>query len=286
VLLNRGDGSFEAKRDYATGRNPASVAVDDLNGDGNLDLATANPDANSVSVLLNRGDGTFRARRDYAGQDPKSVAIGDLNGDGRPDLATANNTGNAVSVLLNKGDGGFRARRDYAARRFALSVAIGDLNGDGKPDLATANNNGDNSASVLLNKGDGSFQAGPDYATGAQAAGPQSVAIGDLNGDGRPEVATTNFGTGGADTVSVLLNRPGLCTVQNVEGKTLQTAKLTLARANCRVGKVTRTHKKLTRTYKERVRRGRVISQRPTFGAVLPGGAKVNLVVRRGRKPS
>ena len=141
---------------------------------------------------------------------------------------------------------------------------------------------------MLLNKGDGSFQAGLDYATGAgtvQAAGPQSVAIGDLNGDARPDVATANFGTGGADTVSVLLNRPGLCTVQDVEGKTLQTAKRTLARANCGVGKITRTYKKLTRTYKERVGRGRVISQRPTFGAVLPRGAKVHVVVSRGKRP-
>ena len=77
----------------------------------------------------------------------------------------------------------------------------------------------------------------------------------------------------------MLLNTPGLCTVQNVEGKTLPTAKRTLARANCRVGKI-------RRAYSKSVKRGRVISQRPRFGAVLRGGGKVNLVVSRGRKPS
>ena len=92
MLLNRGDGNFQAKLDYATGRDPYSVAIGDLNGDGKPDLATANFDAAStVSVLLNRGDGSFQAKRDYAtGRYPHSVAIGDLNGDGKPDLATAN----------------------------------------------------------------------------------------------------------------------------------------------------------------------------------------------------
>ena len=66
MLLNRGDGSFQAKRDYATGRGPDSVAIGDLNGDGKPDLATANSDANTVSVLANRGDGSFQAKLDYA----------------------------------------------------------------------------------------------------------------------------------------------------------------------------------------------------------------------------
>ena len=98
MLLNRGDGSFQAKLDYATGSGPSSVAIGDLNGDGKPDLATANADANSVSVLLNRGDGSFEAKLDYrTGRGPVSVAIGDLNGDGKPDLATANTDGATAS---------------------------------------------------------------------------------------------------------------------------------------------------------------------------------------------
>jgi hypothetical protein len=103
VLLNRGDGSFPAKLDYATGRGPVSVAITDLNGDGKPDLATANGDAHSATVLLNRGDGSFQAKLDYAiGRKPFEFAIGDLNGDGKPDLATANGRANSVSVLLNR----------------------------------------------------------------------------------------------------------------------------------------------------------------------------------------
>src|SRR5438045_2038432 len=65
VLLNRGDGRLQPRRDYATGLEPSSVVIGDLNGDGKLDLATANEDNDTVSVLLNRGDGSFRAKRDY-----------------------------------------------------------------------------------------------------------------------------------------------------------------------------------------------------------------------------
>ena len=281
VLLNRGDGSFEPRRDYTISDGPISVAIADLNRDGKLDLATANP-GGTVSVLLNTSEGSFQAIDYETGVAPASVAIGDLNGDGKPDLATANRSG-TVSVLLNRGDGSFRGKRDYATGAFALtnSVAIGDLNGDGKPDLATANQDAD-AISVLLNRGDGSFRAKLGYATGHA---PVSIAIGDLNGDGRADLATADSG---AKTVSVLLNTPGLCAVQYVEGKTLPAAKRTLSRANCRVGTIRRAYSKRPRpgSPSRWVKRGRVISQKPYFGAVRPGGSKVDLVVSRGRRTS
>jgi hypothetical protein len=324
VLLNAGDGRFLSRRDYATGSSPISVAIGDLNGDGKPDLVIANDtDWYNVSVLLNRGDGNFETKRDYGGGLPgRSVAIGDLDGDAAPDLATASSEGNTVSVLLNQGDGSFSARRDYGTPPDPYLVAIADLNGDGRADLVTANTakeirssiyvllnkgdggfrhkvywiegspaigdlNGDgrpdlamgtgaNTLSVLVNRGDGSFQPKLDYRTGRRTG---EVAIGDLNSDGKSDLAIANWYP---STVSVLINRPGLCTVQDVRRKTLPAAKRTIARANCRVGKIRRPYSK---TFK-RVRRGRVISQKPKFGAVLPSGGKVNLVVSRGRKPS
>ena len=91
VLLNRGDGSFEAAREYRTGSGPYSVAIGDLNGDGKPDLVTANGESNRVSVLVNQGAASFPAHVEYrTGSEPYSVAIGDLNGDGRLDLVAAN----------------------------------------------------------------------------------------------------------------------------------------------------------------------------------------------------
>jgi hypothetical protein len=273
VLLNRGDGSFAAKRDYRTGGGPTSVALGDLNGDDKPDLVTSNSDGgDTISVLVNRGDGSFRAKRDYrTGGGPTSVGIADLNGDGRSDVATANVSESSVSVLVNRGDGSFRARRDYRTGSIPTSVAVGDLTDDGKPDLVTANFHLTNVS--VLPRGDGSFQAKLDYGTRRSA---KSVAIGDLNGDGEPDLATANRDS---NTVSVLINTPGLCAVQNVENPamTLPAAKRTIERVSCRVGRI-------RRAYSKWVRKGRVISENPKPGTVLPAGGKVNLIVSRGRK--
>jgi PASTA domain-containing protein/VCBS repeat protein len=178
-------------------------------------------------------------------------------------------------------DGSFQARRDYPTGRWPSSVAIGDLSTDRKPDLVTTNTSA-GTVSVLLNRGDGSFQAKLDYRAGVRPASrrsgsfPWSVAIGDLSGDRKPDLAIAD---GGPSTVSVLINTPGLCTVQNVQGKTLPAAKRTIERANCRVGKI-------RRAYSKSVKRGRVISEKPKPGAVLRNRGKVNLVVSRGRRPT
>jgi FG-GAP-like repeat/PASTA domain/FG-GAP repeat len=286
VLLNRGDGTFLPRIAYTSGRNPSSVALGDLNGDRKEDLATANTGSNTVSVLLNRGDGSFAARHDYgSGPSPRSIEVGDLNGDGKPDLAIANfkrrvvsDADKTVSVLLNRGDGSFRPRHGYRTGSGAFSIVVGDLNGDGTPDLATANA-GPGTLSVLLNRGDGSLGTKLDYVPGLELYGWGSTAIGDLNGDRRLDLAVPMINSrNNSSFLSLLINTPGLCNVQNVVGMTFVAAGRALARINCRVGKV-------SRAYSNRAKRGRVIAQKPRFGAVRSGGSKVKLVVSRGRKP-
>jgi hypothetical protein len=290
VLLNGGDGSFETRREYEGVPFPFLVAIGDLNGDGKMDIATANSEDLVTSVLLNRGDGSFGTPRSYGcgcnGADnqisPSAMAIADLNGDGNADLVTeltavrfgelhqGNEYVAEVSVRLNKGNGSFSRAHSYevwypeATTRFAVV----DLNGDRRPDIASG---GEGTLFVLLNKGDGRFESSLHYGIGGEA---REIASADLNGDGRPDFVAL-----GGRTVSVRLNAPGLCNVQWVDGMTVAAAKRTLGRVNCRVGKV-------TRAYRKGVGRGRVISQRPRFGAVLRGGGKVNLVVSRGRRPS
>jgi hypothetical protein len=211
VLLGNGDGTFGVYSDFDTGSAPVFVAIGDLNGDGRLDLVVANEKSSTLSVLLGNGDGTFGAKNDYAtAGGPTCVAIGDLNGDGRSDLAVASYTSgpvtvSSVSVLLGNGDGTFGARNDYSTGDFPVSVAIGDLNADGKPDLVVANN-GPATVSVLLGNGDGTFGAKSDYPSGSGFPyGPTSVAIGDLDGDGKPDLAVANSDT----RVSVLLGNGG-----------------------------------------------------------------------------
>jgi len=213
VLLGNGDGTFQAAQSFPTaGMNPVTVAVGDFNGDGRPDLAVTNG-ANTTSgavpgnlaVLLGNGDGTFQAARTIdVGITPAFVAVRDVNGDGRPDLAVANFRSNDVSVLLGNGDGTFQAPRNFDTGTGPLSMAVGDVNSDGQADLAVANFDfnirGPNTVSVLLGNGDGTFREPVSFGAGVN---PTSVAIGDLNGDGRPDLVVTNFNS---DNVSVLIN--------------------------------------------------------------------------------
>jgi hypothetical protein len=211
VLLGNGDGTFRAPVPLATGgQGPSDVAIADLNGDGKNDLAFPNLFGQNVSVLLGNGDGTFQAARNFAvGTNPRSIAIADLNGDGRLDLAVANTFDDNVSVLLGNGDGTFGTATNFATGSKPKDVAIGDLNGDGKLDLVVANEGirdslgfVSDSVSLLLGNGDGTFQPAVAVATGDATDAHSAVAIADLNGDGKLDLAVTNAR---ANTLWVLL---------------------------------------------------------------------------------
>jgi hypothetical protein len=155
MLRGNGDGTFQPSQVVAGIFFPVSVAAEDFNGDGHLDLvvATVTTDG-SVWIVLGNGDGSFQAPVWYATQrGAAAVTVGDFNGDGIPDLAVATNYySGGVSVLLGNGDGTFQAFQDYPTGSFdCTGVAVGDFNGDGFPDLATANHDYAGTVSVLLN---------------------------------------------------------------------------------------------------------------------------------------
>jgi hypothetical protein len=213
VLLGLASGGFSPKTDYTVGLAPRGIALGDVNNDGRLDIVTANNGLSfggtTASVLLGLAGGGFAPKTDYTtGNGPSSVVLGDLNGDSRLDMVTANSGSSTVSVLLGLASGSFGPKTDYATGSRPYDVALGDVNSDGRLDLAVANNdaNTGNTVSVLLGLASGGFSPKADYPTGA---GPLVVAVGDLNGDGRPDLAVANNKGGTGTTASILLGLAG-----------------------------------------------------------------------------
>jgi hypothetical protein len=211
VLLADRGGGFRFASGGSTsnpillGAGNPSVAVGDFNGDGKLDLvATENAGA---AVLLGNGDGTFTPAPSSPtavdGQ-PLQVVVGDFNRDGKPDLAVLS-WNHTVSVLLGHGDGTFATA---PGSPIALGpgtpgrVAAGDFNRDGKLDLAISNLT-QGTVSVLLGNGDATFTPAPGSPI-ALGGMPSELAVGDFNGDGKPDLAVGNAPSKG---LSVLLGR-------------------------------------------------------------------------------
>lgn len=193
ALIANADGSFQLKSSNPTGNNSRMATITDFNGDGILDMATADRNGGVLSVYLGNGNGTFKARTSFADAgSPVSVTYGDFNGDGIMDLASGAN-GASVGVFLGNGDGTFRARQSYATGSLSSVVSAADLNGDGNLDLISANTGGA-TVGIFLGNGDGTFGGPVNISTGAS---PVNAAIGDYNGDGKLDIIAQDINRAG-----------------------------------------------------------------------------------------
>ena len=197
--------SFGPRVNFAVGSNPEGVAMQDLDGDGKPEIVTANTGGGTISVLRNIGTagiiatGSFAPAVNFAGPTSiRDVAIADLDGDGRPDVVTvnyANGSNNVVSAFRNvstPGNIAFASRVDFPGPVYGYKLAIGDVDGDGKLDVVFVSFANGQSVSVYRNTGTpgsisaNSFASRVDFDVGGWGNG---VALGDLDGDGKPDVA-------------------------------------------------------------------------------------------------
>ncbi len=197
-----GSFNFSNRVDFATGSGPLFCAIRDLDGDGRPDLVVANANDGTLSIFHNTSvpgiinSNSFAPQTTiFTGAGCRSVAIGDLDGDGLPDVVAVNQNTNTISLLRNVGTIGniaFAPKVDISSAQGDLDhVTIGDLDGDGKPDLTVVSYTPqvvtvfqNTSTPGTLNTS--SFAPGIPYGQGGWG---HQTALGDLNGDGKPDVA-------------------------------------------------------------------------------------------------
>jgi len=195
IFLGKGDGTFQEPVAYGPFADAFSIAVADMNGDGNLDIVVG--DVSAGSLLLGNGDGTFRLGQPIGGQDAVAFAVADFNGDGKLDLVCANNLGQQLELFLGDGQGGFTFQTTYPVSTPPIALVAGDFNGDGVPDFAAADeavNNLDSNVTVFESSGKGFV--GKRYPYGDE---PRFIATTKFTRTGKLYLVTANEFNGTAD---------------------------------------------------------------------------------------
>ena len=222
VLLASGGGAFSPPGFTALLDQPSKVALGDLDGDGNPDATVIAGGSGNLYVFRGNGGGGFSSLGTYlgSGTESRDVAMADLNGDGKLDVIAVSRGG--LRTYPGNGDGtlGTPARQ---ATRGAFGAAVADLDEDGVPDVAIASDlvgfptpPYSGGAAFYHGMGDGSMHSLVAYGSDGL---PTDLAIGDMNGDGSPDIVIANTRV---STVSILLHEvngpvPALASITSAE---------------------------------------------------------------------
>lgn len=198
--------SLEGQIDFNSESGLYDVCMCDFDNDGRTDVATANEGANTMNVLANTtplpglANISFNSIPFLIGARSIHARCGDLNGDGKPDLIISEGaSGDRLFVFRNTSSGAgvftFSIQTVSLAGKKVKRTEIADLDNDGKPEVIVTNQTGNN-ITVLVNQSTPaaiSFAASPLTFTIPDAASTDALAVEDLDGDGLPDIVTSQF---------------------------------------------------------------------------------------------
>jgi len=202
ILLGKGKGLFTeaARSPFYAGCTPNDIAIADINKDGKPDLIFANHTKKHLTVLVGDGKGGFGPLRGSpfavaVNPHTHGVAVADFNNDGNPDLVTDSWGNDRIEILFGNSKHGFNTPGKFISvgKHPYQRLRVADLNRDGNIDIVTTNLDGGN-CTILLGNGKGDFMqpSGSPFPAGDS---PFGVAIGDINGDDKPDLAIANSPT-------------------------------------------------------------------------------------------
>lgn len=190
--------NFEGGIELLGGISTSSISVADINNDRKPDIIMSNRDGKNISISLNESVAGLLsfAYPEFISMPNEVVALRteDLNNDGKIDIMAAVEGSNQLLIYTNQTTGtiNFANLTSFSASEDIMSITTGDINGDGKLDVVTGDAR-NRSIDVLENNSTTaiSFRQGYTFPTYTNA---NSIAVVDLNGDAKPEIAATNYG--------------------------------------------------------------------------------------------